>query len=61
MSTKNSIIKEACVETIQEAITAEKNGADRIELCVELKHGGLTPPVDLIESAQELLTIPLKY
>jgi len=60
MSIKNSIIKEACVETIQEAITAEKNGADRIELCVELKHGGLTPPVDLIESAQEFLTIPLK-
>lgn len=60
MSVNNSIIKEACVESIQEAINAEKNGADRIELCADLKHGGLTPPVYLIESAQKLLTIPLK-
>lgn len=60
MSVNNSIIKEACVESIQEAINAEKNGADRIELCADLKHGGLTPPVNLIESAQKLLTIPLK-
>ena len=29
----DSIIKEACVEGYQEAMLAEKLGADRIELC----------------------------
>ena len=32
----DSIIKEACVEGYQEAMLAEKLGADRIELCSHL-------------------------
>ena len=33
MNQNNLIIKEACVETVKEANLAEKQGADRIELC----------------------------
>ena len=44
-----SIIKEACVETVSEAVLAEQRGAQRIELCSSLLYGGLTPPTKTIE------------
>jgi copper homeostasis protein len=37
------LIKEACVETKSEIDFAARNSADRIELCDNLKVGGLTP------------------
>jgi len=54
------MIKEACVKSIHEALTAEKKGADRIELCAKLEDGGLTPSSYLIKNAKNLLTIPVK-
>jgi len=54
------LIREACVETLAQAIIAEKNGADRIELCARLDLGGTTPSQDLIESCLATLTIPIK-
>jgi len=36
-----NIFKEACVETYEQAILAEKNGANRIELCGDLSVAGL--------------------
>ena len=42
------LIKEACVETVEQAIKAEKNGADQIELCSRLDLDGLTPDFDVI-------------
>ena len=44
------IIKEACVDTLKDAIEAEKNGADRIELCSRLDLEGLTPEKILIDN-----------
>ena len=38
-----NIIKEACVGNLNEAIKAEKQGADRLELCAELHLGGHYP------------------
>ncbi len=52
------MIIEACVETIDEALKAQENGADRIELCANLKEGGITPSFGLISSAKTLLNIP---
>ncbi|HLF36256.1 MAG TPA: copper homeostasis protein CutC [Cyclobacteriaceae bacterium] len=52
-------IREACVETIIEAVHAQERGADRIELCSELGVGGLTPSYALIESAKRILKIPI--
>lgn len=54
------IIKEACVETLEEAILAEKYGANRIELCSRLDLDGLTPSRDLIQSVVEKVNIPVK-
>ncbi|XOV92041.1 MAG: copper homeostasis protein CutC [Bacteroidota bacterium] len=53
-------IKEACVETIDQCVRAEKNGADRIELCDDLANDGLTPPIHLIQQAKERLKIPIR-
>lgn len=56
----NKIIKEACVETLEQAILAEKNGAHRIELCGRLDLGGITPDYTLIDSCLTQLSIPTK-
>jgi copper homeostasis protein CutC len=51
------IIKEVCVDSLDDAINAEKNGANRIELCGRLDLDGLTPSKDLIKSAFSILKI----
>ena len=53
------IIKEVCVDSLDDAINAEKNGANRIELCGRLDLDGLTPSKDLIKSAFSILKIPI--
>ena len=46
---EQNIILEACVETYEEAIKAEKNGVHRMELCARLDLDGLTPDKELIQ------------
>jgi copper homeostasis protein len=53
------ISKEACVESVIEAVHAQEKGADRIELCADLNSGGITPSYALIESAKKIVKIPL--
>lgn len=53
------MIKEACVETFEQAMLAEKKGADRIELCSELSVGGLTPAAKLMKKTCSVLKIPV--
>lgn len=53
------ILVEAAVESLSAALAAAEGGAHRIELCVDLAHGGTTPPVDLIRQAVAELTIPV--
>jgi copper homeostasis protein len=53
------MIKEACVETFEEAILAEKHGANRIELCSELQFDGLTPSFELMQKTCSTLKIPI--
>ena len=53
------MIKEACVETYEEAILAEKNGANRIELCSDLYNDGLTPSLELMQKTISNLKIPV--
>jgi len=52
--------KESCLETWEEAIFAEKNGADRIELCADLANDGLTPDKELIKKVFENVDIPVR-
>ena len=56
----DSIIKEACVEGYQEAMLAEKLGADRIELCSHLDKDGLTPERETILDLLSSISIPIK-
>ena len=55
-----SFIKEACVESLDEALKAEEQGADRIELCADLSQDGITPERDVIRKAKEQLRIPIR-
>ncbi|TRX53359.1 copper homeostasis protein CutC [Fulvivirga sp. M361] len=54
------MIKEACVETIDQCVRAQAQGADRIELCADLIHDGLTPSHELIRLAIDQLGIPIR-
>jgi copper homeostasis protein len=53
------MIREACVETFEEAQKAQENGANRIELCSHLELDGLTPSPEMIEKACSELSIPV--
>ena len=53
------LLLESCCTSLTEALAAEKRGADRIELCVDLTGGGFTPPRDLIRDVVAVLTIPV--
>lgn len=54
------ILKEACVETLEEAINAEAGGANRIELCSALEVDGLTPDYTITEQIIKDISIPVK-
>jgi copper homeostasis protein len=56
----NIPIKEACVESTDQAVNAERNGANRIELCKNLDLDGLTPEVNVIQSTMKSVNIPVK-
>jgi len=51
---------EVCLSTVEEAIRAEKSGANQVELCTRLDLDGITPPLDLVRSVVESITIPVK-
>jgi copper homeostasis protein len=44
---------------LESALTAQKAGADRVELCADLLVGGTTPAIEIIQQACENLTIDL--
>ena len=58
-STPLPLLCEACVETLDDALRAERLGAQRIELCADLAQDGLTPPPELVRACLRRLTIPL--
>jgi copper homeostasis protein len=53
------MILEACVETLDEALKAQQQGAHRIELCSRLDLDGLTPSPELIRNVCNALKIPM--
>lgn len=50
---------EVCIDTIESLFTAQKAGADRIELCSALALGGLTPSSGLMSSVVQHAAIPV--
>lgn len=52
-------ILEACVDSVESAIAAERGGATRLELCSNLVIGGTTPELSLYESVRENTNIEI--
>lgn len=50
---------EICCGSLDDALEAEAGGADRVELCASLFHGGLTPSFGTILEARRRLRIPV--
>lgn len=50
---------EICANSYQSALNAQKAGADRIEFCVELAVGGITPSYGLLKKVMANLNIPV--
>ncbi|NJD17671.1 MAG: copper homeostasis protein CutC [Gemmatimonadetes bacterium] len=53
------VLVEACVTTVDEAVGAARAGAHRLELCVELEVGGLTPSLELFHAVRAAVDIPV--
>jgi copper homeostasis protein len=53
------ILVEAAVESLESALAAERAGADRIELCVNLGEGGTTPSTGLTAAVVDGTHLPV--
>lgn len=50
---------EVCVDDLEGLLTAQRSGADRVELCAALSEGGLSPSAGLVTQALRLAQIPV--
>ena len=55
----SSVLLEVCCGSLDDAIQAERGGANRVELCSCLFLGGLTPSIGSMIEARHRLTIPI--
>lgn len=53
------MLLEVIADTLEDAVTAERCGADRIELITAVREGGLTPSFGLIEAVVSAVSIPV--
>ena len=58
-SVASPYLLEISVETAEAAVAAERGGAHRIELCAELRLGGLTPGEELMRQAREQVRLAI--
>jgi len=54
------MILEACVGNVDDAIRAQTNGADQLELCDRLDLDGTSPPRELVAAVCAAVSIPVK-
>ncbi len=53
------VLIEVCADSVASAVSAERGGAARIELCSGLIDGGVTPSAGLIETTRAAVSLPL--
>lgn len=53
------MLLEIIATTVDDAITAENNGADRLELITAITEGGLTPGIGLVQQVIKAVNIPV--
>lgn len=53
------MVVEACVDSVESAVAAERAGADRLELCDNLATDGMTPSAGAIAECRRRVSIPL--
>lgn len=51
---------EVIASTVEDAIQAERGGADRLEIVSHLEIGGLTPPLSLVREILKAVSIPVR-
>lgn len=52
-------VLEVIVTTVEDAIIAEAGGADRLELCISMEEGGITPSLGKIKNVISAVSIPV--
>lgn len=58
-SYSGAVLVEACVESVESSIAAQRAGARRLELCDALFDGGTTPSAEMIAACKAAVSIPV--
>ncbi len=53
------VLVEACVDSVEGAVAAERAGALRLELCAGLVEGGTTPSAGLVRAVLDRVSVPV--
>ncbi len=56
---RQAVLVEACVDSVDSALAAERGGALRLELCDSLHDGGTTPSAGMIAAVKSRVRIPV--
>jgi copper homeostasis protein len=57
---QQEFVLEVIACTVEDAIEAEKGGADRLEVISHFERGGLTPSLELVRAIQTAVRLPLR-